>query len=305
MMSSGTIAELLKSSSRRLLPVSSARLVKRVMVYPRYLLQLRNCRIGFNKVGKRYPRNIIFIAGLPKSGTTWLKKMLASYPGFHELLIPDVAKYELATGGSHDYELPDDIFSRFDDRLVVTKMHVHGSPHNAELLHKAGIRYVVLFRDLRDVAVSHYFYVRRTPWHPEHPIYSKLEIREALMAFAKLTLGPFRDWVYSWHDNRDSTASLIFRYEDMLNDTTQILRKISQHYGLDDSKDTITRIISEHSFKRLSGGRAKGELNADNFFRKGIAGDWRNHFGGELKSIYKDLIGQFLIDFGYEKDFSW
>ena len=36
-------------------------------------------------------------------------EMIASYPGFHELLIPDVAAYELAAGGSHDSGLPTEV----------------------------------------------------------------------------------------------------------------------------------------------------------------------------------------------------
>ena len=31
----------------------------------------------------RYPQNVIFIAGLPKSGSTWLRDMFSSLSGFH------------------------------------------------------------------------------------------------------------------------------------------------------------------------------------------------------------------------------
>jgi hypothetical protein len=40
-------------------------------------------------------------------------------------------------------------------------------------------------------------------------------------------------------------------------------------------------------------------------FRKGIAGDWKNYFTPELKETYKESIGKFLIEFGYERDLSW
>jgi len=248
---------------------------------------------------------VLFIAGLPKSGTTWLKKMISSYPGFTEVLIPDVATYELATGGSHDYDLPVDMFLRFEGMLLVTKMHVHGSPHNVEVLREAGVRYVVLYRDLRDVAVSHFFYVRQTPWHPEYPLYSRLSVQKGLAVFADRTLLAYTEWVRSWHRNRDREMSLVLRYEQMLSDPFVALTQVAEHFELDSSPETIDRIVEMHRFQRLSGGRGQGEESTTSFFRKGTAGDWKNHFTPELKETYKKNIGDFLVEFGYEQDHVW
>jgi hypothetical protein len=299
------LGQTLKPMARPYLPPLLARAVKRIAVYPRYALQARTCREGFRRHGKQYRQRVLFIAGLPKSGTTWLKKMLSSYPGFCEILIPDVAAYELATGGSHDYDLPDDMFSRFRDMLVVTKMHVHGSPHNVSLLQAAGVRYVVLYRDLRDVAVSHFFYVRQTPWHPEYPVYAKLSVQEGLAAFAERTLLAHADWVRSWHENRDPEMSIELRYEQMLADTTSVMTRVAEHFELDSSPEKIARIVETHSFRRLSKGRGRGQESEQSFFRKGVTGDWKNYFTPELEETYKRRIGDFLIEFGYEQDRSW
>ena len=113
----GALRMSLTSTAEKLaknhLPAPLARAVKRVGVYPRYLAQRKRCRAGFLAHGDRYPQKLLFVAGLPKSGTTWLERMLSDFPGFSDLLIPDVASFELRTGGSHDYELPDNLFSRF------------------------------------------------------------------------------------------------------------------------------------------------------------------------------------------------
>lgn len=293
------------SLAKLYLPPPLARGAKRLAVYPRYVAQARACRGGFRRFSHLYPQKVLFIAGLPKSGTTWLKKMLSSYPGFHEILIPDVAAYELATGGSHDYDLPPDIFSRFEEMLVVTKMHVHGSRHNVEALRAAGVKYVVLYRDLRDVAVSHFFYVRQTPWHPEYPVYANLAVPEALATFAQRTLLVYVDWVRSWHEHRDPKMSLDLQYERMLSDTTAVMTGVAEHFQLDSSPEAVGRIVEKHSFRGLSGGRSRGQESESSFFRKGVAGDWKNYFTSELKETYKELIGDFLIEFGYEQDHSW
>lgn len=299
-----TAKATLESLARRL-PPPVARRAKRVAVYPRYLLQARACRRGFREFGDRYPQKVLFVAGLPKSGTTWLERMLSTYPGFHDLLIPDVASHEIASGGSHDYELPPDLFPRLENMLVVTKMHVHGSPHNVDTLRAARVRYAVLYRDLRDVAVSHIFYVRQTPWHPEYPLYAKHSLEEGLALFADRTLVPFANWIRSWHVNADPEASLIVRYEDMLSDAFAVMTRVARHFQLDDSEATIASIVGAHSFQRLSGGRARGEDDSASFFRKGVAGDWRNYFATALKDAYKERIGAFLIEYGYERDLTW
>jgi lipopolysaccharide transport system ATP-binding protein len=231
--------------------------------------------------------------------------MLVDYPGFGEVLIPDVAAHELRTGGSHDYELPDDMVLRFENMLVVTKMHVHGSPHNVQVLQDGGVRHVVIYRDLRDVAVSHYFYVRQTPWHPEYPIYSNLTLERGLTIFAERTLVAFADWVRSWHENRDAAMSLELTYERMLENPVGVMTRVAEHFDLDSSPEVVEPIVAANSFQSLSGGRRPGQDNGKSFFRKGVAGDWKNHFTPELKKLYKRSIGDFLMEFGYERDKAW
>nr|WP_263819262.1 sulfotransferase domain-containing protein [Salinibacter sp.] len=245
------------------------------------------------------------MAGLPKSGTSWMESMLASYPGFHKTMIPEAVSYELENGGTHDYELPADLPTRFEDSLTVLKLHVPGSVHNTRVLEKGEISYLIMYRDLRDVAVSHVFYVQRTPWHPEHPEYTDLSVREGLHHFGNTLLPEFVEWIRSWDTNRDPEQSLIVRYEDLLADTVATFREVARLFELPDDADTIESIVEAHRFENLSGGRDRGDDAGDSFFRKGVSGDWKNHFTPELKSLYKKTAGEALIDFGYEADLDW
>ena len=297
--------ESMRRLTKRHLPPSLARATKRMVVYPRYAAQVYACRRGFQQYGDRYPQPVLFIAGLPKSGTTWLKGMIAGYPGFHQLVIPGAIVHDMATGDAHDYDLPADMFARFKDMLVVTKMHVCGSLHNVQVLREAGVRYVVLYRDLRDVAVSYVFYVQQTPWHREYPVYARLSPREGLAVFAQRTLPAHADWVRSWQANRDADVSLVLRYEELLSDTAAIMTLVARHFELDSSPETVSRVVEAHSFRRLSEGRSQGQENTWSFFRKGIAGDWKNYFAPELKETYKSLVGDLLIEYGYEGDHLW
>lgn len=300
-----TITQSLEHLTKTYLPAPMARVAKRLAVYPRYQAQQQSCRQGYEDYGQRYQHPILFIAGLPKSGTTWLERMISSYPGYHDLLIPDVAAYELAQGGSHNYDLPTDIFNRFNRMLVLTKMHVYGSHHNVTVLCQARIKHVVLYRDLRDVAVSYYYYVKQTPWHPEYKTYASLSLTDGLAYFGQTLLPEYAEWVRLWHANRDRELSMELRYEDMLAGPIDALTHVARHFGLDYSLETIKTIVDTHSFRQLSGGRQQGVDSKNSFYRKGVAGDWKNHFSETLKELYKRQVKDFFVEFGYEQDCNW
>ena len=278
---------------------------KNLISYPRYFLQIKESHDGFNQFGHLYSNKILFIAGLPKSGTSWLKKMLSEYPGYHEIMLPEANKFEINTGGSHNFELPLDTFTRFKNNLIVLKLHVHGSDNNVQLLTNSNIPFIVIYRDLRDVALSYYFYVKQTPWHPEYQYYSNLDVQAGLKYFSDSLLCDYVQWIESWEKTRNNSLSLILRYEDLLARTETELIKVVKHLGLDISESKISSIIRANSFETLSGGRNQGRESQNSFFRKGIAGDWKNYFDEDLKKIYKENIGEFLIKFKYENDLNW
>jgi len=288
------------SFARRYLPPAASRLGKRAAAQVRYRQQLRAARAGFDQHGSSYRHPILFIAGLPKSGTTWLQRLVAGYPGYQKISIPEATSHELATGASHDYELPDDVFSRLRGALAVLKMHVHGSPRNATVLAEASVPYVVLHRDLRDVAISYFFYVRRTPWHADFRRFESLELAQGLRLFAERPLPEYVAWIKSWRATIDGRLGLMLRYEDLLADTTACFGRVADHFGLDASADAITGIIEASSFSAMSGGRGRGEEDRRSFFRKGVAGEWRERFPPDVLAQYRSIIGDLLAELGYD-----
>jgi len=234
-----------------------------------------------------------------------MEKMLCSYAGYNEVMLPEAVHYEVLNGGSHDFEMPEDTFARLRGTLAVLKLHVHGSPHNVEQLQKADLPYLVMYRDIRDVAVSHYFYVRRTPWHPEHDEYCQLNIEEGLLHFGRTLLPACVKWVRLWEENRNPEKSLIIRYEDLLQHTAHVFAKVAGLFGLDDSPPTVQAIVDAHSFENMSGGRKQGQKSDSSFYRKGVSGDWRNHFTEPVAQLFKKQGERFWVGHGYEADPNW
>lgn len=285
--------------ARKSIPAFAAPLAKQMIAWPRYYTQLKKSRSQYHLYKHLYPQTTLYVAGLPKSGTTWFEKMLGSFPGFSEVMIPEAVRYEQQHGESHSFELPVNLFQRFHNALVVLKLHAHGSAHNIDVLQRNRINYVVMYRDLRDVAVSHVFYVKRTAYHPEHKVYKTMTTQQALYHFAGTLLPQFIDWVNSWYAHAQSPQSLIIRYEDLLADPYNTMQQVVKHYGIHTTDDSLQTIIKQNSFEQLSGGRSKGQADTSSFFRSGTSGDWKKHFDGPLTRLYNERLSQFNAQYGY------
>src|SRR3990172_11704735 len=109
----------LETFARKYLPRKGAMILRMLAFYPRYWLQLYTSKWKYKTVGNKYPCNIIFVAGFPKSGTTWLEQVLATCGDFSDIYLPEIILYEIKHGDRLDIELPENIFERFRKSLAV------------------------------------------------------------------------------------------------------------------------------------------------------------------------------------------
>lgn len=63
--------------------------------------------------------------------------------------------------------------------------------------------------------------------------------------------------------------------------------------------------VYDHRFEKKTGGRSKGKENTDSHYRKGVAGDWANHFTPEHVAHFKERYADLLVKMGYETDDDW
>jgi hypothetical protein len=64
-------------------------------------------------------------------------------------------------------------------------------------------------------------------------------------------------------------------------------------------------VVHDHRFETKTGGRGEGTEDVKSHYRKGVAGDWVNHFSAEHVAEFKRRYGDLLVKLGYEDDDAW
>lgn len=168
------------------------------------------------------------------------------------------------------------------------------------------VKTFVVMRDLRDTMVSLYFSLKvshriindRMAGHRE--TLENLSEEDGLLYLMEGPIKKYSRIQTSWLKEK----TLIVKYEDLLADELGNFQRIVDHCGLSVSPKNLSNIVQRNSFQAMSG-RKQGEEDVFSHHRKGIAGDWRNHFTPKVTEMFKLLFGQVLIKTGYEKDMDW
>jgi hypothetical protein len=167
---------------------------------------------------------------------------------------------------------------------------------------------VFLYRDPRDMLVSHVFYA--TEIHKDHGMhryYTEMldSMEERLNAAIEGVRQPghelssvrerYDDYL-GWLDLPDV---LSLRFEDLVLDRRMALERILVH--LENRGFVLTTSLEEAvmTLERVVAPQKSGT------FRKGEPGEWRKHFSARNKERFKRVAGDLLIRLGYESDDGW
>src|SRR5690606_7218873 len=159
--------------------------------------------------------------------------------------------------------------------------------------------YFLVVRDLRDTLVSWYFSVKHSHGagnktvadviHSYRERFNEESIEEGLLIALRERLAPMAQIQLTWAQ----AGVPIIRYEDMLLDEQGAFRTIFQICDIQMDDQQRQALVHRHSFAQRAG-RVRGEEKLDSHYRKGIAGDWRNHFTDRVVEEFKEQFGAVL-----------
>ena len=258
----------------------------------------------------RSQHNLPILLGIsfPKSGTHLLDQILLGFSNvvpFSKRLHSFYAEYE---GESGRKRTPEQAFAWLDSLRPrdVASAHLFARPEAIARVCSPKFVPYFIFRDPRDVVVSHVFYVTDMEVHHVHHEYyqslpdfdSRLRVSilgrpDADIEFSNIAdrFEPYLGWL-------DHPEVLAIHFEDLILDRASALTRIMDHlltrFPLQASRELILNSLETSINPKKSP-----------TFRSGKTGEWKKYFTDEHKKIFKDVAGNLLVTLGYEKDDNW
>ena len=243
------------------------------------------------QVVRNHPHRNLLILGQPKSGSTWVHRMLADLPGYVKWT-PDNIK----VWTNHDLRRSD--FIPPPRGYTVTKVHASPSPENIAIVRDTRRPYIVTLRDPRDLAVSWAYFIANNKSVGYEDIHER-SVSERIHIYIEDVLSRILDWALGWlEESSESGQGLVLRYEQLLTDTPELVQRAAEHLGVRVSDHKLASIVDRHSFAKATGRKAGQEDNKA-FNRKGISGDWRNHFTPEHTAAFEAVAAGRMERLGY------
>lgn len=112
-------------------------------------------------------------------------------------------------------------------------------------------------------------------------------------------------------DMIDDSPRIKFRVKSLLISIVNRIHEKSSGWilsGIKRTKIPVERLLMhvyQNRFSKLSEGRNRGQEDIKSHYRKGVAGDWINHFNQEHIQFFKDEYNDLLIKLGYEDSLDW
>lgn len=260
-------------------------------------------------------KNFVICNSYPKSGTHLLYQVLYSTPGLRQW--DDIISVQALCGIMNT---PNHIRWKLgsvpNDSIV--RCHLMYSQEILDIFNEHRCKLLFIYRDLRDLAVSHARWVTKEKQIFLHNVYQQLPSfdHQLMNSIVGVPLGTpfgsnlsqpnifqdFSRW-QGWLYNPDALA---IKFEDLVGERgggceekrLQIIGQIMDHLQVS---------ISPEEIKAKYGSYAMNPEESHTFQKggRGSIGGWKQYFNEEHKAEFKKIAGRLLIDLGYETSLDW
>ena len=266
-------------------------------------------------LGKTQNKSLILCNSYPKSGTHLLYQILYSLPGLKKW--DDIVSVQALCGimNTSDH-IRWKIGSAPNNSII--RCHLMYCDEIHQLLQEFDCKTIFIYRDLRDVAVSHARWVTKEPRIFLHQYYLQLnDFEQQLMSSIKgIPVGtPFGSNLSQPDIGQDFS-----RWQGWINEPTILAIKFEDLVGSRGGGSEETRIktikrIVDYLNVNLSLEQIRTNFNSEilnpqesHTFRKGgkgKLGGWKTVFTPEHKKAFNQVAGNLLVELGYEQNLDW
>ena len=244
----------------------------------------------------------------PKSGTHLLDQILLGFSNvapFSKRVHSFYAEYEGESGRKRS---PEQALTWLDSlgACDIASAHLFARPDAVKRVCSPKFVPYFIFRDPRDVVVSHVFYVTdMEASHVHHAYYQALPDFNARLNVSILgrpdtevefsniadRFAPYLGWL-------DQPEVLAIHFEDLILERASALARIMDHFLARAPLPAARQLI-------LNSLEISINPKKSPTFRSGKTGEWKKYFTDEHKKIFKGAAGDLLVKLGYEKNNDW
>ena len=265
----------------------------------------------------RRTRNKLFVLcnSYPKSGTHLLYQILYSLPGLEKW--DDIVSVQALCGIMNTTDHIRWKIGSAPNNSVV-RCHLMYCDEIRQLLQEFNCKIIFIYRDLRDVAVSHARWVTKEPKIFLHPYYLQLNDfdRQLMSSIKGVPVGT----LFGSNLSQPDIGQDFSRWRGWINEPTALAVKFEDLVGARGGGSEETRIktiqrIVDYLNVNLSLEQIRTNFTSEimnpqesHTFRKGgkgKLGEWKKVFKPKHKTAFKKVAGKTLIDLGYEQNLDW
>ncbi|XP_063054320.1 sulfotransferase 2B1-like [Engraulis encrasicolus] len=235
----------------------------------------------------------VFAITYPKSGTTWMQEILPLI-----LNGGDLTPVKTIPNWDRVPWLEETRAAQVMDNLSSPRLMVSHMPYNlmpaSFFSSKAKVIYVA--RNPKDVMVSSYFFHQMASFLDDPGTFD--EFMDKFLA-GQVLFGKWTEHVKSWKEADLGDRILHITYDEMVQDLKGAVKRFSDFLGCEMSEETLQKVASHCSFNSMKTNSMSNysmvpqevmDTNKSAFLRKGISGDWKNHFTPEQESKFSTAI---------------
>lgn len=276
-------------------------------------------------------RQLFFVGGAPRSGTTWLQQMLDAHPDiscqgealfWKQLAVPlqdlmaqrsqalqaknttifrHTGGYALPAPDDTEFLLGTAILLAFRRQLAGGTCRAVGekTPENVFFFPRLkhlfpDAKLIAIARDPRDVLTSawHFF-------HRPAPGEDEVAAKDAFIRSALPSLAEGARAMLALREQHPAHARIV-TYEALQSAPAPALAELFRFLGVSDDTDIVTSCLARTSFATQTGGRPAGTVQNGSFFRSGRAGDWRSTLTPAMNDLMLRELGWMFPHFGWQ-----
>lgn len=250
----------------------------------------------------------VFGNAKPKSGSHLLTQILGGFCRIapYAYVEADPVRTVKASGGRFS---ADETLGQLEriPRGIIGWGYVDATPENLAFLCRPERVNYFIYRDPRDMLVSHIFFATDMhEGHGMHEYYQTLSdfderLKVAITGIEQnglymVSVRQRYEGVFQW---LEQPSVLCIRFEELINNRERILNQMLDQvektgYKIPTPREKAIEILLEAIQPKKS-----------KTFRSGKTGEWRKYFKEEHKNLFKEVAGDLLARLGYEKDNNW